>query len=215
MLRERKSSSTSPRKTGNRCCGTMCATPVCKVCGAPRRKDAKAYCSYACMNIARRQYLDKPCGWCGKIFRMARDTSKYCSTFCYYAKVKSENDRACLNCGFVFHKSKKGRIFCSRACTSAARKIAVAPKLCPTCGQPFNRLAWDTATCFKRRKYCSKICASAGVGKKLVKKVPVVFCLRCGSRIKSTDAGGYLAPYRVLEKKYCCWECRGAARGRA
>jgi hypothetical protein len=88
-----------------------------------------------------RTLFDKPCLWCGNLFRPDRGRIKFCSVRCSQEKTKAAYRKPppiifeyeCERCGSDFEDVRSDRRFCSRKCAQPIQ----APLRCKECGIAF------------------------------------------------------------------------------
>lgn len=111
-------------------CRRRANTRPCVQCGEefysaiPEQK----FCSLKCKGADERTHPEKPCEWCGRIFksRWANGTeTRYCSSKCYgYARMDAADNWPrtpiwhvdCAGCGRLFIAKLKKQILCGKEC---------------------------------------------------------------------------------------------------
>lgn len=151
---------------------------------------------------------ERPCGWCGTLFRSMRPDVVTCSTE-HAAKLREQNagraipDRRCKNpaCGKVFHPENRRVEYCSAACHREHQGAILEPRQCEhePCGKTFQpRFAFEkfcSAACrkadLKGRTLPPKACAHCGT-EFAPKKASNLFCGRtCASRARVAKASAF------------------------
>lgn len=79
------------------------------------------YCSPECQRLGQRTLVDKPCKWCGEMFRPKDNTKVYCSMGCRDAcRVdtwkKELPEKTCPVCHSIFRPGMPRAVYCSDRC---------------------------------------------------------------------------------------------------
>lgn len=112
--------------------------------------------------VARKEGIpEKPCGWCGTMFKPASLKTETCSTECREKLLRSRlKNRVCRNCDEVFKPSKPHQKYCCLECTveaqaekgKAERRARLEPRKCPECAEMFEPNTMRQRLCSKRCK---------------------------------------------------------------
>lgn len=94
----------------------------------------------------KKEYSDRICEECGKVFTPKIVTQRYCGDPCVYKQERPQkffNKKKCENCGTVFVPKRKKQRYCRNPCT----RMEAKEKPCEYCGKMFAG-----------KRYCSPVC---------------------------------------------------------
>ena len=161
---------------------------TCEVCGKPRQKNAKRYCSQKCNAIARR--VTVACIQCGTPFVKNHRQTRFCSR----------------ECGLV---RRKDRAFAQKSSRVWKWRCLLEWRGCAICGGQFP------ANPRSQRRYCSPPCAHRRSYQNAYRKNPERFAKAAHKRraIKASALVEAVTPLKVYERdKWRCHICGGKVR---
>lgn len=125
---------------------------------------------------------ERPCEWCGTMFRPSRHGAVTCSPE-HAAKLREQKagrlipDRKCPSCGNIFHPQSRRVRFCSTACHNYHQMKTLPKRACALCNEEFQ----PTKTFMK---YCSTKCGKKGYALEVAAALPEKPCAHCGEVFK-------------------------------
>jgi very-short-patch-repair endonuclease len=151
------------------------------------------------------------CEVCGKQYGVkpaSAETSRYCSRRCKGIGSRTP-PKTCPVCGKKFYRgcSTNRQTYCSRECFCRARETSREVE-CAWCGQRMSKPPHQIERA--SRNFCSRECQNAYQSRN---KIDLV-CEWCGAAFRVSPSRIDRAEENGWQKRFCCNECRLAARKR-
>ncbi len=208
-------------------------------CGLIMREQQNRNYHYAMAERARWAYevarkagiSEKPCGWCGTMFKPYRPEAEACTPTCREKLMRAKlKNRVCANCDEVFRPAKSHQKFCCLECNIEAqarkgkeeRAARLEPRTCAECGEVFEPTNMRHTLCSKRCKDRAhrrrnppapkkrqpadpRACMECGTMFAPMKNFAVFCSIKCGQRFRRREG-----PTRRLGD-FLCEEVKEAA----